>query len=834
MRTSEKTSKRSGFCTRFLGTAVVLAGLGVSVHTAIAEEDWPPAPWLEVKLAAEDAAPLPASITAEALEQGRWRCTFRFRPKLEAERVVLTGSFADWEREAHPMQGPDVSGEWTTRIDLDTGVYQYKFLVDNDQWFSDPLNPDRVPDSYGHFNSIVRLGRLAHMRQSEEQTGDGRIGALALAHQSPRPLYIQPVGTDEVSIRYRTFAHDVQSIWLALKDGTLTEMSVASEGPLFAYWEARIAAPARADSRTPKLRGLDYTFVLDDGAGRVGDPYLYHFTLPPTGSVETPAWAKHAVWYQIMIDRFRNGTAANDPDPVRPWTSEWFTASEWEGKDGQTFYENFVFDRIYGGDLDGLAEQLPYLKELGVNALYLTPVFKAPSYHKYDVQNYLHIDDGFGTRGDYEKVAAQEDLLDPSTWQWTETDRRFLAFLKQAHELGFKVILDGVFNHVGVEHPAFQDVLKHGKRSRYADWFEVTSWEPFAYKGWAGFAHMPVFKKNTHGFASPGVKQHLFAVTRRWMDPNGDGDPRDGIDGWRLDVPDKVPRPFWAEWRRLVKSTNPDALITGELWNRADEWLYGRHFDGVINYPFAKTVAGWVFDREQKLTVGEAVSRFAELRLAYPAAATYVLQNLIDSHDTDRLASMPHNPDREYDRQNRVQDNNPDYDNSKPAPEAYARARLAVLLQMTYIGAPLIYYGDEVGMWGADDPSNRKPMLWKDLEPYDEPAENAVLEDQLAFYKQALALRNDHPALRIGSFTNLLADDAADVWAFLRSAESEHVLVVLNASGTPREVDVPLPDGAPLAWTTIFGKDSSESVSEGKLTVTVPPIAGVVLHAEGK
>ncbi len=199
-----------------------------------------------------------------------------------------------------------------------------------------------------------------------------------------------------------------------------------------------------------------------------------------------------------------------------------------------------MFGRFYGGDLAGLEAELPYLKELGINALYLNPVFKAPSYHKYDVQNYLHVDDGFGTKGDYDKTVSEEDLLNPATWQWTATDQRFLAFLKTAHSQGFKVILDGVFNHVGVAHPAFDDVLKNGKRSRFAVWFVVTSWEPFAYKTWAGFAHMPVFKKNHYGFDGPGVKEHIFAVTRRWMDPDGDGDPSDGIDGWRLDVPDDI------------------------------------------------------------------------------------------------------------------------------------------------------------------------------------------------------------------------------------------------------------------------------------------------------
>jgi cyclomaltodextrinase len=815
-----------------IAARILILTLAVSaVRVARATQDnWPPAPQLDAATAVDGAAPLPPSIAAKPHQQTQWRCTFRFRPPSEAKQVALVGSFNNWDRESNPMRGPDPAGDWTGEIILDTGVYQYKFLVNNEEWHSDPANLDRVPDGYGHFNSFVRLGRLAQMQGSPAKVGDGQIDALGLAHRCPLPLYVQPVSSDAISIRYRTLAHDVRGVSLAVKEAASTPMAVITEGPLFAYWETQVPLPA-ADARSPDVHGLTYTFVLDDGAGVVCDPYTYHYTHTPSSMLKAPDWAKDAVWYQIVLDRFRNGDATNDPDPVRPWTSEWFTPSPWEGRDGQTFYQNFVYDRFYGGDLAGLEEKLPYLKELGVNALYLTPIFKAPSYHKYDVQDFRHIDDGFGTRGDYDEVTAREDLLDPHTWQWTETDRRFLAFLQKAHAMGFKVILDAVFNHVGVDHPAFKDVLKNGKRSRYANWFEVTSWEPFAYKGWAGFAHMPVFRKNRNGFASPEVKQHLFAVTRRWMDPNGDGDPSDGVDGWRLDVPNNIAHRFWSEWRHLVKETNPDALITGEIWNRADEWLDGRSFDAVMNYEFARTAVQWLFDRARKIPASAAAARFAELRLAYPVAATYCVQNLVNSHDTDRLASMVLNPDREYDRQNRVQEGNPDYDNRKPSPDAYARARLAVLLQMTYVGTPMIYYGDEVGMWGADDPSNRKPMLWSDLAPFEQPRENVVMDEQLNFYKQAIALRNAHPSLRAGSMETLLTDDAADVWAFVRADDHEQVLVILNASNAPRSVHVPLSDDLATEWKTVFGEADDLAARAGALSVTVPPITGIVLLA---
>jgi len=526
------------------------------------------------------------------------------------------------------------------------------------------------------------------------------------------------------------------------------------------------------------------------------------------------------------MDRFRNGNPDNDPEPLRPWTSEWFTPSPWEAPGGREFYE-CAYRRNYGGDIDGLEEKLPYLRDLGMTALYLNPVFKATSYHKYNPASYLHVDDHFGVKGDYERVAAEEDLLDPRTWRWTESDRRFLRFLRTAHRMGLRVIIDGVFNHVGTAHPAFRDVVQHRTASRFARWFDVTSWDPLVYKGWWDHPELPVFKKSPAGFACEEVKQHIFAITRRWMAP-GD-DPSAGIDGWRLDVPNEIAQPFWHEWYALVKSINPQAYVTGEIWERADAWLDGRTFDAVINYEFARAVVAWIFDRKRKISVTTLDDRLRVLRLAYPAPATRVLQNLLDSHDTDRLVSMAYNPDRPYNKLNRPQEEGVVYDNRKPPPWAYQRARLAVLLQMTYIGAPMIYYGDEVGMWGAADPTCRKPMLWKDLEPYDRPEENHVMEDHLQYYRSVIGLRHRHPALSTGSFRTLLCDDQKDVWVFLRACPEEHVIVALNASEQVQSVAIPLVAGSPSHWQIAFGPAQLPRIVENRVVVEVPAVGGLVL-----
>lgn len=809
-----------------LRIAALVIALVVAAGAA-AQSAWPPAPPLP-KSALQDAGRLPPSIVAQTDEAGLWDITFRHKPAA-ANALHVAGSFNGWNAQALAMSGPDAEGFWRATIKLGAGDYQYKFVVDGTRWFHDPLNADTVSDGHSGFNSVLKIGPVAQMTESRGRVGDGEIDVPSLAHDARVPTYFQALAHDRVLIRYRTLAHDVSRVWVALKDGPQIEMAPAMENAVFAYWEATLELPGAPDKSA--ARTLEYTFVLQDGAKRAGDPLTYTRTLAAHEVFETPDWARHAIWYQIMVDRFRNGDPANDPDKTVSWTMDWFARAPFEGRDGATFYKHDVYFRLYGGDLAGVEQKLSYLKDLGINALYLNPVFKAPSHHKYDAESYLHIDDHFGVKGDYEAVAATEDWNDPKTWKWTETDRRFLALIRTAKSLGFRIILDGVFNHLGVQSVAFQDVMKNRQHSRYADWFDVTAWEPFAYNGWAGVDTLPAFKKTAIGFASEQVKQHIFNVTRRWMDPDGDGDPRDGVDGWRLDVPNEVPAPFWVEWRQVVKSINPDAYITGEIWDRADAWLDGRHFDAVMNYQFAQQAVAWIGHKKRKIKVSQIDRRLAELRLAYPAAATYVMQNLVDSHDTDRLVSQMRNPDRAYDQQNRVQDNGPNYDNSKPTPAEYARARLVALLQMTYVGAPMIWYGDEAGMWGADDPTCRKPMLWEDLR-FDKPQENAVMSAHTAFYREVIALRNAHVALRDGTFRTLLADDSHDVWAFERSSAAERVIVVLNASDTAQRAKVPLAPGAPGAWRIVFGGTGERAAEAGFILVEVPPVGGVVMVAK--
>ncbi len=777
---------------------------------AIALGGWPPAlPVVQPGPTARTS--LPPSVAAN--DRGdRWICQFSLAGHAEAGGATLAGDFNGWNPSSTPMT---LNGDrWQVTVPLEPGIRRYKFVVDG-AWMVDPRNPDREHDGHGGNNAVLRLGPAANIDPTRARLGDERIEGAAVNHD-PSQWSDSSGPSDWRTIRMRTLSGDVEAVSLSQPWAGSTPTRPVLDDGRFQWWEVTVPVPDRDDR---------YTFMIHDGAATQRSPRVHRFS-ETSMHLETPDWARDAIWYQIMVDRFRNGDPSTDPQPGRSWTSDWYAPALSEGMDGQGFYDWYVFSRLYGGDLAGLRDKLEYLKDLGVNALYLNPIFQSESHHKYNATSFVHIDEHYGGGLEYAAAEASEHPADSSTWTWTRSDLAFLAFLREAKALGFRVIIDGVFNHVGTRHPAFQDVKTHGKASEFADWFAVKSWKPFDYEGWAGFGELPVFAKDDeHGIASESARRHIMEITRRWMDPDGDGDPSDGIDGWRLDVPNEVPLPFWIEWRKLVKSINPDALIVGEIWDRAEHWLDGRSFDAVMNYPFAEISLDWITGNERKISATEAERQFARLRLAYPDSATYVLQNLLDSHDTDRLVSKVYNPDRPYDAQNREQEVE-DYKADKPPAWAYQKAKLAALLQMTYVGAPMVYYGDEAGMWGSDDPNNRKPMLWEDLQPYDDP-DMQFMPDHLDFYRQVIGLRRSHPALRRGSIETILIDDSQDVWVFLREHEGDRVLVAINAGEEVARVT--LPESLGSEWELAFpaASDSHETWP----VVSIPAVAGVVWTA---
>jgi glycosidase len=504
-------------------------------------------------------------------------------------------------------------------------------------------------------------------------------------------------------------------------------------------------------------------------------------------------------------------------------------------------------------------DRLDYLESLGITAVYFNPLFESPSLHKYDASMFHHIDNNFGPDPVQDRqIWEEENPGDPSTWQWTTADKLFLDLIEECHRRGIKIIVDGVFNHTGVTFWAFQDIVENQQNSPYKDWFVIkalddpaTPENEFEYEGWNGVKDLPEFREDENGLVS-GPRQHIHAVVKRWMDPNGDGDPSDGIDGWRLDVAEKVNINFWREFRLWVKEINPDAYITGEIWwegwqqNKmfnAAPWFEGA-FDAVMNYRFARAVKKFVIDIEQQISVQAFADTLQSIYRDYPWDNVLVCQNLMDSHDVDRVASQIVNPDRWYDHHaNPMQ--NPDYDVRKPTAQESRKQRLIAGLQMTLPGAPMIYYGDEAGMWGGDDPDCRKPMVWPEL-LYDSekthprgkprPADAVIFDrDLFEWYRKLISIRRENPELVNGKVEFFLTDNTRKVLGFFREFEGKAVVILLNNRNEPCPVSLNLETYIPA--TTILKNlvdGSTAAVSDHLLTFPLVPYEIKILKPADK
>lgn len=794
-------------------------------------------------------AVLITASAAFAQSAGEYAHEFIFKPTNNPTKVSVAGDFNNWSQDANPMTRAD-DGTWHAKLNLSEGVHQYKLVVDG-QWTTDPAGDKSLEsdDNYGGKNSGVMVG--PDVRKAPPPKPDA-INAQYLFFK-PEAGDADVVSPHLLRLRFRAQAGDVESVVVQInaegkpaKTQAMHKIGAANGLDIFATL-VQIDAPQ-----------VSYDFVLQDKQfathyGPDAGNTAGKFTVEMKPKFETPDWAKSAVWYQIFPERFRNGDASNDPqehdyERVVPWTGNWWKAQPGETPGDENFYKGTgnVWKRRYGGDVQGLIESLPYLKKLGINAIYLNPMFEADSMHKYDTTDYRHIDDNFGFKGD---LAAQHgETDDPKTWKWSKSDKLFLDFVRQAHEQGFKVILDGVFNHVGRSNWAFQDVLKNGKQSKYADWFDVRDWnQPIKYIAWdrgsepSDDGALPVFKKDDKLGLVHGPREHIFAITQRWLAP--DGDPSKGVDGFRLDVPGDIPHPFWVEWRKIVKTAKPDAYISGEVWTWAQPWLKGDEFDAVMNYRWADAAQKFFVNQKPAMKPSEFNQYLSEIAYNYPFQVSLVQQNLFDSHDTDRFASMFVNPDLVYDATNRLQDNGPKYKADKPTPEMYQRMRQAVACQMGFVGAPMIYYGDEAGMWSPDDPSNRQPMTWPEMK-FDDPKVGFDRE-QFQFYQRAIAAREKLKPLQLGFFHPIAMDDSAGVYAFQRDLGDEHAYVVLNRSAQERTVKVAVAekDGKLVNWLdekqaamVQSGNDrpkleavKDSAIQDGGISITLKPYESAIL-----
>ena len=587
-----------------------------------------------------------------------------------------------------------------------------------------------------------------------------------------------------------------------------------------------------------------------------------------TGS---PDWVTDAVFYQIFPERFCNGDTKNDPTrdslefPIKAgsswrissWTADWYARDGWEKDLGPNFYNDGVLDRRYGGDLQGVINKLDYLADLGINAIYFNPLFYSESLHKYDGNSYHHIDPYFGPdpKGDLEIIRQESE--DPKTWHWTAADKLFLDLIKQCHERGIRVVIDGVFNHTGRDFFAFKDIRENQEKSRYKDWYAITKFDDpsteqneFAYKGWWGHQTLPIFAPSADGKdMAAGPKAYIFEATKRWMQPSGKAS--DGVDGWRLDVAEERPQKFWNDWNGLVRKLNPNAYTTAEIWKSAADFVKNYGFSACMNYnAFAIPVKGFLIDDSIP------ASKFAELlderRAAFPIQTAAVMQNLVDSHDVDRLASMIVNgeggkyaTEMEFDfNRHNTAASSQTYNLRKPNDRERDIQRLIVLLQMTYLGAPMIYYGDEAGMWGGGDPDCRMPMVWPD-KTYDpqegdprgqkrRPDEVKFDQDLFSFYKCAIALRRDNDALNHGEIAFVAASDEQKAFAFTRTSSKEKILVAINRGDKKAHLQVADLSGpiCPLFTSRGDPSDATAHPIDGGVAITLPALTGAAFRVQ--
>jgi cyclomaltodextrinase len=441
--------------------------------------------------------------------------------------------------------------------------------------------------------------------------------------------------------------------------------------------------------------------------------------------VQTPEWVKHAVFYQIFPDRFARTRR-------RPLPPEMQVSLEpWESPP--------TLDGYKGGDLWGVAERLDYLQDLGVTALYFTPIFQSASNHRYHTHDYYQVDPLLGGN------QAFQDLL------------------AAAHQRQIKVVLDGVFNHASRGFFYFNDILENGPQSPWLDWFQIQGWplsaydgtRPANYKSWVNNRSLPTFNHQ-----HPQVREYIMQIAEHWL--------RQGIDGWRLDVPFEIKiADFWQEFRDRTKAINPDAYIVGEIWTDARQWLDGTQFDGVMNYLFAgPTLAFTAKDRIVRalveipeyhpyppLDAAGYAQKMTDLLALYPWEIQQTQLNLLSSHDIARALSV-------------VGEDMPSFE-------------LAVLLQMTFPGAPSIYYGDEVGLLGHLDPDCRRAF----------PPESQWNQQLYQLHKELIALRQRHPALRVGHYQVLATP--GDGYVFARTLPEETLVIAVNTGKAALEITLP-------------------------------------------
>ncbi len=597
-----------------------------------------------------------------------------------------------------------------------------------------------------------------------------------------------------------------------------------------------------------------------------------------TQASSVPEWSKSAIYYQIFVERFRNGDPTNDPTPedmrmtypefipdswtISDWESDWYAPDAYHADLPEDMdFNTRIQLRRYGGDLQGVLDKVQYIADLGVNAIYFNPLNDAPSMHKYDPRNYHHIDRNFGPdpRGDAQLMAA-ENPIDPATWQWTASDKLFLEVIKAFHAKGIRVILDYSFNHTGYDFWAVNDIRQKGKDSPYTEWYEVKQYDDPAtpenetdIQGWWGFKYLPLFQEKIDSPAtkpphegniiSASLKQHIFDVSRRWLDPNGDGKFDDGVDGYRMDVAAEVGLGFWREYRQFVKNINPEAVLIGEVWwfdwpdlSGPEKMVQGDAFDGLMNYRWYLGARGFFSQGDPVMKPSEFITHWETINSSISEENRQAMMNIASTHDTPRLSTCFFNDERYKEKAKPAE--NPNYKVHRPDAQTWQEVRMFLLHQFSFVGAPQIWNGEELGMWGADDPDDRKPIWWPDMtfaseatraySPRTLPPDTIRADQELmAYYSSLATIRSSYPVLATGALQFLLADDARMCLAYSRTDETDEIIALFNRSETSQTLKI---ETQKKLYRDLMTGEQIDT-KNGTLSVEVNSISGRLLIA---
>lgn len=546
----------------------------------------------------------------------------------------------------------------------------------------------------------------------------------ALHHQA-KSLYAYIYKKNEMILTFRASAEDDLNVYIWHGDKyewdnkKKTAMEPFFSDGVFTYYRVTLTIPTYRLSYYFEVAGEnEVRYFTEFGVKETmtkkdEELFIFHYPYLNQTDVHTPPeWVKDAIFYQIFPERFCNGDESLNPEGCLPWGSK-------------PEPDNFM-----GGDLKGIISRMDYLAALGINCIYMTPVFASRSNHKYDTTDYMKIDPQFGTAEDL------KELVD------------------KAHEKGIRVLLDAVFNHSGVDFEPFQKALADNG-SDYYNWFhfladKVTPEDvakltapdpeirgtdgriPFDKALYETFAHTPFMPKiNT---AHPAAREYFLQVGEYWV-------RECGIDGWRLDVSNEVDHRFWRDFADRIKAIDPEAYVIGEIWHDSTPWLQGDQYDAVMNYPIQYLCYKFFADRT--MTAREFQRDFGKVLLRYTRQVNEVMMNLLDSHDTARFINSCQGDKR--------------------------RSLLAFGFLSTIPGAPLLYYGTEIGLTGDQDPDCRKCMVWE---------EDQWDKETLEIIKGYLSLRNSESLLRRGDIR--LVDAGDKLVAFERFDGDEALLVLLN------------------------------------------------------